>query len=84
MDTLREAVLTTLEAISTLLQPPIIRTRLAIYSTSQKPPPLSMMPIPRPLKNSSVRLDPCLTLSIARRSSLKKVLDKIDGAKGTG
>ena len=42
MVTIHEAVLTILEAISTLLQPPILRTGLlphtAIHSTSQKPP----------------------------------------------
>lgn len=42
IDILREAVLTILEAISTLLQPPVLRTGLlphtAIYSTSHKLP----------------------------------------------
>ncbi|CRG89179.1 hypothetical protein PISL3812_06215 [Talaromyces islandicus] len=42
IDTTHEAVLTILEAISTLLQPPILQTGLlphaAIQSTSQKPP----------------------------------------------
>ncbi|RAO67171.1 uncharacterized protein BHQ10_003183 [Talaromyces amestolkiae] len=42
IETIHEAVLTTLEAISTLLQPAILRAELlahtAIYTTSQKPP----------------------------------------------
>lgn len=86
IDTMHEDILTILEAISTLLQPPILQTGLlphtAIHSSRHRnrPPPetylpslspLSPMSNPRPLKTTSVRSEAYLMLSNARSSSPK-------------